>query len=70
MRWFKGSAENTAAETTRIVEKFLWWPLSIGGEVRWLEKAKWWEECEQYIYTYTGRESSRKWEKVEWVDKE
>jgi hypothetical protein len=24
----------------RVTEKFLWWPVRVGNEVRWLEKAK------------------------------
>jgi hypothetical protein len=32
----------------RIRNKFLWFPVSINGEVRWLERATWEEE---FVFT-------------------
>ena len=48
MRW--KVKENPKENDTRIVDRFLLFPIKIGNERRWLEMAK----IEQkYIYTYT-----------------
>jgi hypothetical protein len=44
MRWSKLPYDTDGAERMRC--KFLIWPLRIGNEVRWLERAKW-LECYQ-----------------------
>ena len=48
MRWKVN--KNPKEYETRIVERFLLFPVTLNNEKRWLEKAK----IEQrYIYTYT-----------------
>lgn len=66
MKWISGVKEK--AGTTRIVTKFLYAPLKIRGESRWLEKATWKEEVNQYVYINTGERSRRRWDKVCWID--
>lgn len=43
----------------RVLTKFLWFPLCIGRETRWLETATW---TERYDPGYFGDG----WESVEW----
>lgn len=38
MRWYDTSPEKISDE--RVIEKFLWFPLTIDRETRWLEKVK------------------------------
>jgi hypothetical protein len=35
----KEMRKNYWNSTSKIKEKFLWWPITIDGETRWLEKA-------------------------------
>ena len=38
MRW--KAAPEPKEGSTRVREVFLWWPLTIGDETRWLEKTR------------------------------
>lgn len=42
MRW--PSDRTPVPGNTRRVDRFLWWPVSLEGETRWLEKGSWQEE--------------------------
>ncbi len=46
---------------SRKVTKFLWWPLHIGEEKRWFEKATWLQ-----IYKYVG--GQWQWINKSWID--
>ncbi len=48
---------------TRVVSKFLWFPLEINGEIRWLERATFKKRYNNY---YDGGS----WEYIEWIDNE
>ena len=48
MRWRVN--KNPKEYETRIVERFLLFPVTLNDEKRWLEKAK---IKQRYIYTYT-----------------
>ena len=47
--------------TSRITERFLWFPKNLHGEWRWLERARW----EQ---TYTRMEGYNYWDDEYWID--
>lgn len=49
---------------TRTIKKFLWFPLSIGNETRWLEKVTYQEIVELYSREY----KIYKWVPQRWVD--
>lgn len=50
----------------RTVTKFLWFPLEINKEVRWLEKATYIEEYDRF---YLGGEYYyMDWNPIKWVD--
>jgi hypothetical protein len=55
MRWHE-----TLPNTRRTVSRFLWAPLTINGETRWLERASW-DEVWQYYY------AGYYWAKQVWV---
>jgi len=67
MRW-KINKDNYESGETRIVEGFLFFPLIIEGEKRWLEHAKW----EEYVCTIYKVGSSGKikynWAVKRWID--
>jgi len=52
----------------RVVEKFLWFPVTIDFQVRWLEKAKIKQICIQTNKEFSV--SGYKWENYAWVDDE
>lgn len=56
------------ANSTRTITRFLWLPLKIKCETRWLERAAWIERCVHYVYALTGEPSSYKWIPTEWVN--
>lgn len=63
MRWHKPKLPRDAeVGETRNVTKFLWWPMAIGAETRWLELATWVEKVVEYELFY----GLRQWRKVEW----
>jgi len=47
----------------RVIRKFLWFPLEIDNQIRWLEIAKIRQICK-----YHGEEFGYAWENYEWVD--
>ncbi|RPI85144.1 MAG: hypothetical protein EHM34_02365 [Nitrosopumilales archaeon] len=49
----------------RVVSKFLWQPVTIDGQTRWLERAKIKQICKFY-----GEEFGYRWENHEWIDDE
>lgn len=59
MRW-----KNYPNSFVRIVEKFLWFPTTIDGETRWLEKAK----IKQQYYMAMDSVSWSEWINESWVD--
>lgn len=46
----------------QVREAFLWWPKTIHGETRWLERARWEEKC-----IYSDRGEDYRWEPVVWL---
>ena len=48
---------------TRVVRRFLWFPKSIGRELRWLEwvsfeeKYQWWGDCGEWRATHWEEEN-------------
>ena len=49
--------------------KFLWLPLEINGESRWLEKASWKERC--YHYRHPSLVFGSFWySPIEWIDED
>lgn len=55
----------------RTKNKFLWFPLSINGETRWLEKASWKEQVKERLhssdpYGYDFDEIYL-WEPIKWL---
>ena len=47
MRWFKKKKGDVRIGDVRIKEKFLFLPCRIGNEVRWLERAKIYQEVKE-----------------------
>ena len=45
---------------------FLFFPLTINGETRWLMSTSWVEQCVHYYKPRTGKDSHYGWEKVRW----
>lgn len=39
MKWKRIYPDNTTNGAHRVVDRFLWWPLRLGDETRWLEYA-------------------------------
>lgn len=62
MRWFKRSMPKGGDIRTR--RRFLWLPLTIDGETRWLERAVW-EEIARY-----GRGFGLWWKPYQFIDPE
>jgi hypothetical protein len=52
----------------RVIEKFLWFPVTIDYQTRWLEKAKIRQICVTANKEYSA--SGYKWQNHEWVDDE
>jgi len=48
----------------RVVTRFLWWPVRIGGETRWLEWASWLEEV---CITYADSTIPPDYRRVQWL---
>lgn len=47
----------------RMRQGFLWWPKEIGNDWRWLEDARWVEECRKGAFT-----GKRFWLPLRWLD--
>lgn len=56
---------DTTVGSLRVIEKFLWYPLTIEHQTRWLEKAKIRQVCRFY-----GEDYGYKWENDGWIDNE
>lgn len=63
MKWY--TKREPEWNDVRIVSKFLWLPLEIDHEVRWLCKATWKERYENRRDGYT-----RYWKPICWVTSE
>lgn len=50
---------------TRIIEKFLYAPVTIDSQTRWLEHVKIRQICKYY-----GEDYGYHWENYEWIDNE
>jgi hypothetical protein len=50
----------------RVVEKFLWFPITIDHQTRWLEKGKVKQICVQANREFSA--SGYKWENYAWID--
>jgi hypothetical protein len=48
--------------TIRYKAKFLWFPVVINNELRWLEEAIWEEK------SWRGHSGGSYWEKTKWID--
>jgi hypothetical protein len=59
MRW--GQLKKREKGQTRIIIKFLWRPLTLQNQTRWLELAK----VKQWSNMYADM---LKWEDIEWAD--
>lgn len=47
MRWLDNKIFISGIDANnRIESRFLWWPMKIGDETRWLEHASWYEHYE------------------------
>lgn len=60
MRW-----NNPKIGDVKVVTKFLWLPLEINFETRWLEDA-----TIKYVYVTGHVDSYKYWQPIEFVDKE
>lgn len=77
MRWFEKKPVDRDAEqltqSPRIVTRFLWKPLRIGDETRWLEVVSIKQEY-RFISTsrsfssYGNREGFYYWKDLNWID--
>jgi hypothetical protein len=59
MRW--GKLKNHKKGQTRVIIKFLWKPVTLQGQTRWLELAK----VKQWSNMYADL---LEWEDIEWAD--
>lgn len=59
MRWSEKPIPKHSG--TRVVTRFLWFPLTIKGETRWLEKVS-------YRQSYSGSCYNPGWDGMEWLD--
>lgn len=56
--------------TKRIRTGFLFFPLTIGGETRWFEKATWEERVTRLVSVFSGSDRGWDWERLRWIDGE
>ena len=56
------------AGDTRIISKFLWLPVQIGGDWRWFERAKIKQVLKYSYFGYVGDGDIEFWENIEFVD--
>lgn len=54
--------------TQRVIEKFLWLPVEIDYQIRWLERVKIKQNC--IVDDNEFSESGYRWKNIEWVDDE
>jgi len=62
MKWFR--KPQPSYEENRTISKFLWFPVTINGETRWLERATFL----QCWYSPAFRSGNPYWINVRWVD--
>lgn len=57
--------------TRKTKTKFLWWPLTIGGETRWLETAtiEYRVNCDYGIYYLISSDKYYYWEPLNFINK-
>ena len=53
---------------TRTVTRFLWFPVEIDNETRWLERATWEERIVDLVSVFSGADRGQRWEKQRWID--
>ncbi len=61
----------TGQGARRVIKKFLWLPLKLDGQLRWLETAKIRQVCDYRQpkgYESTSTEMKYFWDDLEWVD--
>lgn len=64
MKWTQPPAPKPGQ--TRIVRRFLWLPLNLQGETRWLERAEWVERFKRFFRYDDGVYGI--WKPVRWND--
>jgi len=65
MRW----KTNKKMQYSREISAFLFFPLTINGETRWLEKASWVEKlCYQYYNSWNSSKVKYKYTPIKWKD--
>ena len=73
MRWhdkpLKPCHKCRAVNLARVRGGFLWWPVKLKGETRWLERATWLEVCTTRSKFWSLREC-RRYVKQEWYGEE
>lgn len=68
MRW-KTKPKNNKVGEKRVLEAFLFIPVKIGNEWRWLETAKIEQELkESYVYDYSMVHREKYWEDIKFID--
>lgn len=65
MRWDLKKKDSTEVGTKKLVHKFLWFPVHLGDEIRWLERAT--IEYEWMHYTQLAVEICEGIDVVGWV---
>lgn len=53
---------------TRTEKRFLIFPLTISGETRWLEMAKWEEKVVYYVNVFSKEYRGWEWKPQRWLD--
>lgn len=54
--------------SVRVREKFLFFPLTIRKEMRWLMKARWLEVVNYYGPFHSDEITSYRWDPIYWID--
>ena len=70
MRWKESIEESPNDGETYIVEAFLWLPLTINNETRWLEHAKYKIKYYKFPYPELSYGYRGGWEKIEWINEQ
>ncbi len=53
--------------TIRLVTRFLWLPLTINLETRWLERVTWEERAEHLARIFSKADAGWRWTKRQWA---
>ena len=69
MRWTHKPEYMPRPGEQRIVERFLWWPVRIENETRWLEKVRIQQEAKKKLVWVgkSGRIYGVGWENIQWL---